>query len=118
MKYKCTRKDLKARYTFVLCVGYCDLQYLLNYESAVAYNSGVYGWNYDIFELEDPRGFGRCAICTGYRPIGDKVNHDIIREYDQKAEKILSWENKATYEEKRLTLQELIKDFLKKAIES
>ena len=30
----------------------------------IGYNSGVYGWNYDVYEIEN------ALICAGYRPCG------------------------------------------------
>lgn len=45
----------------VKCAGYCDLSYLLNNHSPIAYTCGVYGWNFDVYEV-----YG-VTICTGYR---------------------------------------------------
>ncbi len=59
MKLKVTDKEL-ARERYVFISGYCDLQYLLKYESPIAYASGVNGWRYDVFKLDN------VYVTTGY----------------------------------------------------
>ena len=88
-------------------VGYCDLQNLLNNHSPIAYTCGVYGWNFDVYEV-----YG-VTICTGYRGmIGPSCKG--VREYEEKAAKILSWENKEmTYDEKREAVENLLHEFCK-----
>lgn len=91
MTYRTNIKDVKNSYEKVISVNYCGLQNLLRFESPVAYTSGVYGWNADIYE------FNNIAIVTGYRPFGKRINYDILRKYEKKAEQIncnysLSWE--------------------------
>lgn len=104
MKYKTTAKALREYGYNVKSAGYCDLQYLLNNHSATAYTCGVYGWNFDVFEV-----YG-VTICTGYRGMpGKRLNG--ITEYEQKARDILSRENKAPYEEKRQAVENLLKEF-------
>lgn len=88
MKFKTTKKEVNNGYSLVLKAGYCDLQHLLNYQSPVAYVSGAYGWNADIYNSPAPR-FGGTAIVTGYRPFGFQIPYDLAKEYDEKAEKIL-----------------------------
>lgn len=83
MKYKTTAKALKSGYYHIINVGYCDLQCLLNYKSPVAYCCGVYGWNFDVYDING------VAIATGYRGMptkNSKCNYALIREYEQKAQ--------------------------------
>ena len=47
------------------------------------YNSGVYGWNYDVYEI------GNVIICAGYRPVG-------FDGYIKKTVTLSDRENKAT----------------------
>jgi len=83
MKYKTTTKAIKEGYYYIIPVGYCDLQSLLKHKSPVAYTCGVYGWNYDVYDIN-----GR-AIVTGYRGMpSDNVKKDsyaIARKYDELA---------------------------------
>jgi hypothetical protein len=83
-KIKTTKNEMKQNYR-ILSVGYCDMQYLLNYESPIAYSSGVYGWSCDYYYIEG------VVISTGYSPIDSKNMRDdykLIREYEQKAREL------------------------------
>lgn len=104
MKYKTTAKAIKNGYINVKCAGYCDLHYLLNNHSPIAYTAGIYGWNFDVYNI-----YG-VTICTGYRGMpGERLKY--IGEYEQKARNILSWENKQPYDEKRKAVENLLKEF-------
>lgn len=105
MKYKTTAKAIKNGCINVKCAGYCDLQYLLQNHSPVAYTCGVYGWNFDVYDV-----YG-VTICTGYRGMpGERLQG--IMEYEQKAMDVLAWENRAeTYDEKREHVERLLKEF-------
>lgn len=92
-KANVTRKWLAQNYE-CYGTGYCDLQYLLRYQSKDFYTCGVYGWNFDAYTF----GGGYC-ITTGYRGMIHHVkrNFALDREYDDKARAIqndrtLSWE--------------------------
>lgn len=107
MKYKTTTKALKAGAGNLKCAGYCDLQHLLTNHNPIAYTCGVYGWNYDVYSV-----YG-VTICTGYRGMpGSRLQN--IREYEDAAMDILSWENKSeTYDEKREHVENLLREFCK-----
>jgi hypothetical protein len=68
----------------------------------------VYGWNYDAYYVDG------VIITTGYRPIGEQVNYDLLREYETRAEKVLSYDNKAPYDEKAAEVQRLLREFVSK----
>lgn len=90
----------------VKCAGYCDLSHLLNNHSPIAYTCGVYGWNFDVYEV-----YG-VTICTGYRNMpGARLQK--ISEYEEKARAILSWEDKRPFEEKQIAVENLLKEFCK-----
>ena len=102
MKYKTTAKELKAGYYRIISCGYCDLQSLLSYENPVAYSSGTYGWNFDVYNING------VAIATGYRGMPEKnskASYDLVREYEDKSQG-------KTAEEKKV----LILEFVDKAI--
>lgn len=101
MKFKTTAKAIRNGYHKIISVGYCDLQSLLCYESPIAYSCGVYGWNFDVYDING------VAIATGYRGMPSKntnAPYSLIREYDEKAENKTSEERKA-----------LLKEFIEKA---
>jgi hypothetical protein len=99
-KYKTTRKAIVNSSTNIKCAGYCALQALLKYHEPQAYTCGVYGWNFDVYEV-----YG-VTICTGYRNMpGARLEG--IREYEEKARAInndysLTWEVVKTETEKLL----------------
>ena len=117
MKFKTTSKTIKQNYAqnYILSIGYCDLQFLLKYESPCAYTSGIYGWNYDLYEIDG------IAICTGYRgqPKGKNFDYSLVRKYDDKARKILDTRKKdnetwAQFDnKKRKAMKKLLNSFLK-----
>lgn len=72
MKYKITQKETRQNFVKVFRVGYCEIDSIEYFLSPAAYNSGINGWNYDLFT------FGRYAICTGYRPIGADTDEHFI----------------------------------------
>ena len=107
MKYKTTTKALRAGSCNLRCAGYCDLAHLLRGHEPIAYTCGVYGWNYDVYEV-----YG-LTICTGYRGMPGK-RLEGIEEAERKAMDILAWENKdMTYDEKREAVENLLHEFCK-----
>ena len=104
MKFKTTRKAIVNGSVNVKCAGYCDLQNLLRNHDPIAYTAGVYGWNFDVYDV-----YG-VTICTGYRNMpGSRLEY--IREYEAKAAAIWSWENRRPFEEKQKAVENLLKDF-------
>lgn len=99
MKYLTTTKAIKNGYRNIVCADYCDLQSLLRYVDPVAYTRGMYGWNYDVYDVNG------VTICTGYRGIpGRRANN--ITDYEARAREIdanrgLTWTEK---QEKTLNL--------------
>lgn len=108
MKFKVTRKEIKENYRAV-CVPYCELQHLLQYCSPVAYNAGVYGWNYDMYDFT--RYSTNICICTGYRcPPGIPVERDIYVKYEDAAKEIIYGKEKLDQVKEKL--DRLIREFL------
>jgi hypothetical protein len=110
MKFKTTQKNIKENYAAIISIGYCDAWYLLYFENPIAFTSGVYGWNADIYEKNN------VAIVTGYRPFGNiHIDYDIIREYNKKAKTIIE-DSKEEYENKKILLSDLLCDFISEAL--
>lgn len=110
MKIKTTRKAIVNGSVNVRCAGYCDLSSLLYNHSPVAYTCGVYGWNFDVYEV-----YG-VTICTGYRNMPGK-RLDGIREYEEKAKAILfdyeNYKGVDGYERKKQEIETLLQEFCK-----
>lgn len=105
MKYKTTIKAIREGSVKVRSAGYCDLSYLLRAHDANAYTAGVYGWNFDVYEV-----YG-LTICTGYRGMPGK-RLEGVAEYENKAMAIWDDYNKP-YEERREAVENLLHDFCK-----
>ena len=107
MKLKATRKEIKANFNTIICVPYCGLQTLLNYESPIAYTERREGWAADIYDMG-----GGVAIVTGYAPFGNiRPSYELRKRYETSAEKIrcnysLPWE------EQREQLEQLARAFI------
>ena len=107
MKFKTTRKAIVNGSTKLVCAGYCDLQTLLRNHSPIAYTSGVYGWNFDVYEVNG------LTICTGYRGMpGRRANN--IDEYERKARAIMD-EYTRNYEERCADVENLLNEFIAQA---
>lgn len=98
MKNTITRAMIKQLHDKVFKAGYCDLQHIFWNTSRRAYNSGVYGWNFDIY-AEYSNGL-HLAFTTGYRNmIGDRIPSDLLQKYDTIARAIID-DYKKPYDEK------------------
>ena len=94
----------------VLRVDYCGLQYLLRYADPFAYSSGAYGRSCDYYNIDG------VIISTGYNPIGESLDYDIIEKYEDNALKILLDDNNSYDEKKEKVnnlLNELVQEFKK-----
>lgn len=111
MKVKVTKKLIKEGYKNIICTGYCNLQNLLKYKEADYYTCGIYGWNADIYKINN-----NTVIVTGYNPFGNIENYDLIKKYDQKAEKIVC-DYSISWEKQKEKLEKLLDELIKKMIE-
>lgn len=85
MKIKTTIKYIRQIWKNVYRCGYCDLCDIMSYEEPQYYNSGVYGWNCDIY-CDYKRDI---AITTGYRNMaGRNIPYELIEKYSNIAKEI------------------------------
>ena len=109
MKYKTTRKAIVSGTPAkrLICAGYCELQNLLRNHEPVAFTTGVYGWNFDVFEV-----YGM-TICTGYRNMpGRHANN--CTEYEKKAREIRDNYN-VSWDDRMAQIEALLKEFCEQA---
>jgi hypothetical protein len=107
MKYKTTAKAIRQAGGKIISIGYCDAYHLLSNHQPVAYTSGVYGWNFDVYEVNG------ITICTGYRGMPGKTPNN-LDEYERKARAI--YEDYTTpYEERKTKIEQLLNEFLTQA---
>ena len=107
MKFKTTQKAIKANYNTIICVPYCGLQNLLNYENPVAYTERREGWAADIYDMG-----GEVAIVTGYAPFGNiRPSYELLERYEKQTEQI-RYNHSVTWEEQREQLEQLARAFI------
>lgn len=107
MKFKTTRKAIVHGSERLVYAPYANLQYLLHYHDPVAYTAGVYGWNFDVYEI------GNLTICTGYRGMpGRRANN--IDEYERRASEIYHDDEKS-FEEQEEEIERLLIEFCEQA---
>lgn len=80
MRQELTRQDVLRMYDNVYTCGYCGLQEIERELKCVGYNSGIYGWNWNAYEIDD-----NTVLVTGYRnlPSGHYLYHcdcDLIKQ--------------------------------------
>lgn len=107
VKLKTTKKIMKENYYRIISIGYCEADYLLNYNAPFAYSSGSYGWACDYYDINGT------LISTGYAPIGSKninLSYDTISEYNKKAMKIVHSDMK--HEQKKAKIGNLLNELI------
>lgn len=115
MKYKTTAKELRRCYNGrAIAIGYCNAQNLLNYEKPTCYTCGVYGWNFDGYEIYEKN----VLITTGYRGMfGTRVDYDLLKDYETRAEKIVySRDSNLTHDAKRDAIHKLLIELIDKVL--
>jgi hypothetical protein len=93
MKLQTTKKQIKANFSKIISIPYCDAQYLLNFKKPFAFSAGVYGWACDYYEI------GHVCISTGYSPIGTQIDYKALQALENEASNVcysnLSFEQKS-----------------------
>lgn len=102
--FKTTKNQVKNTYWKIYQCGYCNVQSLeiiLGFRR-IAYNSGLYGWNYHVLELNDD-----ACIVTGYRnTFGINIDGEELRELEKRAGQ--AWGNKEEIEKIRKDFHNLL----------
>ena len=107
MKFKTTRKAIVEGSSKLVWAGYCDLQTLLRNHSPIAYTCDVYGWNFDVYEVNG------LTICTGYRGMpGRRANN--INKYERRARAIMD-DYSRDYDSRCAEVETLLSEFIKQA---
>jgi hypothetical protein len=105
MKFKTTKKTMRENYHYIIGTGYCNAQYLLQYEEPRAYSTRAEGWACDYYDID------KVLISTGYAPLSNsntKCTYDIVRRYDDAAQAITG-----EYEERKTATHALLQAFIK-----
>lgn len=116
MKFKATKKEIRANYHYIVGVSYCKLQTLLENKNPIAYSSNAYGWACDYYSIENSKGQS-VLISTGYSYIDNQnLNPDYakIHEFEKRAQEILYTRHEIAipYETKKTLMNNLISEFV------
>lgn len=117
MYTRITRNMINREYdknTNVFTFSYCEIQYILSTLNVKksGYNCGLYGWNYDVYELEY-KGIKICLV-TGYRPYNARrLNYKIVAKYDSKC---LEYAMERDYKRAKATANSFIRILYKEVI--
>ena len=78
-----------SAYRNVIKVGYCDMQDALKWREPNFYTAGVYGWNSDVYVIDNDT-----VIVTGYRPFGNmELPREVIETLNKCAKSITRYLN-------------------------
>lgn len=105
MKKLMTKKAIKERYNTILKIPYCSLQGLLFYLEPKYYSTRIEGWACDYYDID-----GIC-ISTGYSPIGQEIDYNVINKYNNKAVEINNQYNDYEIRKQKITI--LLDQFIK-----
>ena len=85
-KIKMSRADVLRCWPRVWSLGYCEMSEALRLlDGPRGYACGVYGWNYDVYDV------GGVAVCTGYRDMpGADVPRWFVRKWEKRARRVSS----------------------------
>ena len=104
---KSTPMTIHNNYNHVFKTGYCNLSKIYKHIEPQYYNSGVYGWNCDVY-VDNQYNI---MVSTGYRNTrGKAIPTDILKKYDTIAVDIIS--NKYNYNKECQLLEENYNNFL------
>ena len=87
----------------IITIGYANLDSVLKYFNPIGYNAGIYGWNYDVYDL---LGY---TFVTGYRPLGNRADYDLTKKYEELGKELSSLRD---WTEKKARALELLEEFV------
>ena len=108
MKTHTSMKAIRNNWSKVFQCGYCDLQHIMRIKEPMYYNSGIYGWNCDVYT----NAKHDIAITTGYRNMRGKIiPAELIKKYSSRAEEMLRDAIGTPWEEIREALEKNMENF-------
>lgn len=114
MKSRITAKELRSMFGGkAITLGTQQPYYLLRYHSPDWYTCGVYGWNFDAYDIDG------VLIMWGDRgTFGKRADYERIKFYEEKAKEICNevYTRTMTFDSIQARLNALIKDFIGEVI--
>lgn len=112
-KIKVSQKTIKEGWKNVICIGYCNIQYLLYYMDADFFTARREGWGADIYKIDY-----NTAIVTGYAPFGNiRPDYDLQQKYDRLAREVVC-NNALSFDKQKEELRELLEQFVAEVLEN
>ena len=110
MVFKTTKKAIRENFSKIIGIGYCNAQYLLQFNDRFAYSAGANGWACDYHKI------GNVCISTGYNYISTiKPTYELIDKYNKEAEKI-ALDYSIEWQERREQVNKLLEEFVNECI--
>ena len=110
MKERVTKKWTRNSFRNIITAGYCDMAALLARREPDYYTAGAYGWNEDIYIIDN-----NTVICTGYRPIsGKRIPFEEVWEAEKQARKVTN-DRSMGYAEQKEALDKMVFELIAKA---
>lgn len=112
MNNQITKKSVMQNADVIIKLGYCDLYHILKAHKRAGFTAGVYGWNADVYYFYSADYQKTIAVVTGYRPFGNiSVDRDIIKEYTDRENTIIScWNGSPYFDDMHKLLKCFVKD--------
>lgn len=108
MKQPMTRAQIRSINDTTLSISYCGMQHLLINHAPFAYNGGVYGWNWDAYNV-----YG-VTVCTGYRNLtGRTPDYCTVLDYEDRARRIYS-DYSMPYQTRCEKIEKLLQELIEK----
>lgn len=105
MKTEITTAKLRKNACNLHSCGYCAMAHLLRNHEPKYYNSGLCGWNFDVYEV-----YG-VTIVTGYRNlVGKRFTYDEVEKYEKQARAFVE-DYSLSYEDRTAKIESLLKEF-------
>lgn len=108
MAFKVTRTSIQANYSNIYYVGYCEMYHLLGAFRKVGFTSGIYGWNYNVYEID----IDTCVL-TGYRGMfGKRIPSEKYSKLETKAKTIYcDRNNNLSYDKRQAKIRKMALKF-------
>lgn len=107
MKKKVTIKWARELCDICLCVPENAVKYLLMNWEPVGFNCGIYGWNFDVYQVHG------IAICSGYRYMPGSISkqeRELVALFNTKAQKV--WQSALPYADAQAEVENLVDEFV------
>ena len=83
MSDKITKKEITNRFNHIYRLPANAIHYLTWDIKRYGHIEGIYGWYADIYII------GSAAVVTGYQPFGQRVDYEIVKQYEEQARQIV-----------------------------